>query len=182
MPPITTRRLLHSPAFTVLDWLQRPVLLCAVPQAGAARGPCSHTHAVRGAHPAWDTGSCATYKIPGSARTDALFLLWLPISRLPGRFHFTLVRAKLAYKMPPFAGRAAVGHMDKGDAFALVRAPGKRNHVMEGCFQSPAHTAYHGRAEQNEQVTSAVSKICRAPSARCLACFLPQYAWRPVSS
>ena len=65
---------------------------------GAARGSYSHAHAVRGAHPALDAGSCATYKIPGSARTDALCLLWVPISRLPGRFHFALSRAKLAYK------------------------------------------------------------------------------------
>lgn len=38
MPPITTRRPLRSPAFTVLDGLQRPVLLCAVPRLVATVG------------------------------------------------------------------------------------------------------------------------------------------------
>lgn len=106
---------------------EKMVIYCPF-RGGAARGSRSHAHAVRGAHPARDAGSCATYEIPGSARTDALCLLWAPISRLPGRFHLALVRAKLAYEpaLQP-VGESMIAATVVGSWIRTAR----RNHAME---------------------------------------------------
>lgn len=135
----------------------------------------------------------AAYKIPGSARTDALCLLWVPISRLPGRSARSLPAAvrvmrmvpdvsscrHVRHIMPPFL--AAVDHMDRSDAFALARASGRLQKEQRDC-QKSLFTQYHREVGQNGQLNAASAKTCREPCARCPAYFLHRYVQPPAPS